>query len=94
MHSEIKRDRLGSNILNGNNFIVYPQNANDSTTLFCTEDFFINDAGDCKPNCNSWTMYSKTVETAALVIVGTSLVIGILTTIVIIILSFTSYKTM
>lgn len=77
--------------------VIFPiQNAiaNDSTTLFCTEDFFIDDVGDCNPSCSSWTMHSKPVEKAALIIVGISQVIGILSTIVIIILSFTSFKIM
>ena len=53
-------------------------NANDTTfMLFCTEDFFINDIGDCKPKCSSWIMYSKPVDKAALIIFGTSMVIGI-----------------
>ena len=69
------------------------QKRNDNT-LFCTEDFFINDASDCKPKCSSWTMYKKSAETVLLVIVGINTIAGILTTIVIVMLSFTYFRNM
>ena len=72
-----------------NNYSIF----NDSIQL-CSEDFFLNDDGDCKPNCNHWTMNDKPVDTALRVILGTSIAIGIMTTIVIITVSFVSFRKM
>ena len=67
------------------------QNLQNAT--ICQEDFFLS-GGLCKPKCSTWLMYSQTAEIASLVIIGTATVIGILTTVVIIILSFVQFKSL
>ena len=62
--------------------------------IVCSEDFFLNDDAFCRPKCQSWLMFSRTAETASLAIIGSATVIGILTTVVIIILSFVHYRKM
>ena len=73
--------------------------SNDSvvlSTLVCREDFFLDpsDGGSCKPNCNSWLMFSQSAKTVSTVIIGISTVIGILTTVVMIVLSFVRFRNM
>ena len=72
------------------------QGANDNTTSVCPNDFFADpmNGGECKPQCSSWMTYSQTLEIATYVIIGSTTVIGILTTAVIIILSFVHFKSM
>ena len=72
-------------------------NVNDTTSLVCQKDFFLENVGgnlQCKPSCSSWLMYSQSAETASLVIIGTASVVGILTTVVIVILAFVRFNNM
>lgn len=48
----------------------------------------------CKPECSTWIMFSRTAETASLVVIGAATVVGILTTTVIILLSFVRFRNM
>ena len=68
---------------------------NSGTSLICQEDFFYDPESDsCRPECSKWLMYTRSAEIASLVVTGIATVIGILTTIVIIILSFVKFKSM
>ena len=69
----------------------------NSTGSVCQENFFADpdvNGGLCKPKCSTWLMYTRTTEIASLVVIGTATVIGILTTVVIIILSFVQFRSM
>ena len=72
------------------------QGSNGNTTSVCPKDFFADpkSGGECKPQCSSWITYSQPLEMAAYVIIGSTTVIGILTTAVIIVLSFLCFKNM
>ena len=72
------------------------QGVNDNTTSVCPKDFFVDPISDgqCKPQCSSWMTYSQPLETASYVIIGLTTVIGILTTAVVIVLSFVRFKSM
>ena len=71
-------------------------NRNITLTSVCPEDFFADPMSDgqCKPQCSSWMMYSQPLEMVTYVMIGSTTVIGILTTAIIIILSFVYYRTM
>ena len=65
-----------------------------NSTSVCPEDFFPDpvSSGECKPQCSSWIMYSRPLELVTYVAIGSTTVIGILTTAVIIVLSFVHFK--
>ena len=67
-----------------------------NSTSVCPEDFAADlmSSGECKPQCSSWMTYSRPLELASYVTIGSTTVIGILTTAVIIILSFVHFKNM
>ena len=75
-------------------------NVSDSVELSCRESFFPASAtgGDggrlCKPKCSQWVMYDQPTETVSLAIIGTSTVVGIVTTIVVVILSCIHFRSM
>ena len=63
--------------------------------LICQENFFVDPvSGLCKPSCSSWLMFNRFDTIVSRVFIGISTVIGILTTIVIVILSFARYRNM
>ena len=68
-------------------------NKADFLNLVCRENFFLED-GICKPNCNTWLMFQPSTEKASLAVIGICAVVGILTTVIIIILSFVRYRDM
>ena len=77
--------------------IVMFQGSNGNTTSsVCPKDFFADPISDgqCKPQCNSWMMYSQPLEMVTYVLIGSTTVIGMLTTAIIVILSFVHYKSM
>jgi hypothetical protein len=69
---------------------------NGSVELICQENFFPDPAtgGFCKPKCSQWVMYQQPAETISLAIIGIATVIGIVTTIVMVILSFVHFTSM
>ena len=72
----------------------------DDVMSVCKQEFFSDTANDsqspgqCKPKCSSWLTFSQSSELASKVVIGLSTVIGMLTTIMIIILSFVCFKNM
>ena len=69
---------------------------NDSAELVCRENFFPDPAsgGFCKPKCSQWLMYLQPAETISLAIIGIATVVGIVTTIVMVIVSFVHFTSM
>ena len=59
----------------------------NSTALVC-DDGFYRDGDLCLPSCHVWRTFHQSEETTSLAFIGTATIIGIITTIVIITLSF------
>ena len=69
--------------------------SNITGVLICQENFFFDPISSvCKPSCSSWLMFSRSDTIVSRVFIGISTAIGILTTVVIIILSFARYRNM
>ena len=63
--------------------------------LICNEDFFPdNNISECRPNCETWNLYSGISETLTFVVIGLSTAVGLITTVVILILSLTKFRNM
>ena len=64
-----------------------------NVSIVCDDDFFLK--GDvCRPRCSSWVMFSWSAETVSLSVIGVSTLIGILSTIIVIILSLVLFRNM
>ena len=70
-------------------------NTSTSELLNCREDFFHEEGSEiCVPSCYTWKEYSQTETVAIDVIVLSSVIVGFISGLLVLILSFIRFKRM